>query len=51
LNNLTFAELARQAGIRRSLLTELKSGRTKGLSLSTARKIAMALNISLDEFR
>lgn len=41
-------ELCKASGISRSLLTELKKGRTKELSGATAQKLANTLNVPLD---
>ncbi len=48
---LNASRLSEVAGINRSFLTDLKSGKVKHLSWKNAVKIADALDVSLDEFR
>lgn len=48
---MTKYALAKKAGLKQSLLIDLKAGRAKDIKLATAIKIADALDISLDEFR
>ena len=40
--------LCRMAGVSRSILSELKAGRTKTLTMETAQKLADALQVSLN---
>lgn len=46
--NMTKAQMIQRAGISRSIMTELKAGRTKTLSMDTIQKISSALNVPAD---
>lgn len=41
------AQMCRDLGISKSLMTDLKSGRKKGVNAETAQKIAMYFNVSV----
>jgi transcriptional regulator with XRE-family HTH domain len=41
-------ELARRSGVPRPIVSELESGKQKGLKVDTARRLARALGVSLD---
>ncbi len=45
------AKLARQSGVNYAMLAELKSGKKQDMLLGNWRRIADALDVSLDEFR
>lgn len=47
--NTNVTALCKAAGVARSSLSELNAGRTKTLTLETARKLADALNVPVDE--
>lgn len=49
-SGLSRAEVARRAGIGRSQITDLISGRTSEPSISKAKAIADALGVSLQSF-
>ena len=49
--NLTMYALSKKAGISQSTLINLKAGRIKTVTFETVKKIADALEVSLDEFR
>ena len=46
--NITGYRLCKEIGIQPSVLTDLKSGRKKGLSATTAQKIASYLGVSVE---
>ena len=46
--NMTMAQMIKKSGISRSIMTELKAGRTKTLSADTVYKISSVLNIPAD---
>ena len=47
-NGITIAKLCKDVGISNSTFTELKSGRTKQLSVSNASKVAEYFNVSVE---
>lgn len=49
--NISAFQVAKEAGLSKNVLYEMKSGRTKDVKFSTMCKIADALDVSLDEFR
>ncbi len=51
LKNLNQNQLAKKMGIRNGTLSDFKKGRIKNPSFKLMKKIADALDISLDEFR
>lgn len=46
---LTQAELARRATIGQYVISDLETGRTRTPSLDTARKLARALNVKIED--
>ena len=48
IKKITVYRLCKDIGIRPSVLTDLKSGRKKGLSATTAQKIASHLGVSVE---
>ena len=49
LHHTNATALCRKAGISRSVLSELKAGRTKSLSVENATKLAVALEVPFSE--
>ena len=47
---ITAAELSRRTGLAKSLVTELKQGRSNGVTWENGILICDALGVSLDEF-
>lgn len=50
-NGISVTQLCRETKINRSILTELKKGRTKYLSFETLRKISDYFKVPLDQFK
>lgn len=50
-SGMTANQIAKKAGIQHTIIYKLINGKIKNIYLSTAIKIADALEISLDEFR
>lgn len=48
-NGLSVNKMCEKAGIRSSIMYDIKSGKKQGLSRATAEKIANALEVSVDE--
>lgn len=48
LAGMSQAELARKAGFHRAVIHMLESGRRTGLTVESARRLARALNVTLD---
>lgn len=49
-NNVSIAQMCRETGIRQSVFTELKYGRTRNLSLKNMVKVANYFGVSTDVF-
>lgn len=49
-HNMTLNKLSYQCGITQSTLNNIVSGRNKGTTISTVKKICDGLNISVNEF-
>lgn len=49
--HMTMYQLAKISGVNKSHFSDLKSGKIKNLSWINMKKIADALEVSLDEFR
>lgn len=47
-NGISGSRLCLESGVSKSLLTELKSGRTKSINFTTAQKFANRLGVSVD---
>jgi transcriptional regulator with XRE-family HTH domain len=48
LAGLSQSELARRSGIHRPIITMLENGRRTGLTAESARRLARALNVTID---
>lgn len=48
-NKISITEMCKQAGVSRSIMTELKKGRTNSLSQSTLEKISEYFNVKIDD--